>query len=183
LHDKSIVQDTFKKFAKRAQNKFEIKIERIRSDNGTELKNTNIEEFLNEERIGHEFSVPYTPQQNGIVERKNRTLIEAARTMLDEYEIPDHFWADAINTSCHAINHLYLQKILNKTHTSFYLVKNLTCLILEFLEVSASFLTRSPKTLSLLLKLMKVFFLVMPQMLMVVVSLAKPLVVLKLHVM
>ena len=61
----------------------------MRSDNGTEFKNTNTEEYLDEEGIGHEFSVPYTPQQNRIVERKNRTLIEAARTMLDEYKISD----------------------------------------------------------------------------------------------
>jgi transposase InsO family protein len=70
LHDKSVVQDTFKKFAKRAQNEFETKMKRVRNDHGTEFKNTNIEEFLNEEGIGHEFSVAYTPQQNGIVERK-----------------------------------------------------------------------------------------------------------------
>jgi transposase InsO family protein len=115
LHDKSVVQDTLKKFANRAQNEFDTKIKKVRSDNGTEFKNTNIEKFLDEEGIGHEFSVPYTPQQNGIVERKNRTLIEAARTMLDEYKISDQFWAEAINMACHAINHLYLHKILNKT--------------------------------------------------------------------
>ena len=63
----------------------------------------------------HEFSVPYTPQQNGVVERKNRTLIEAARTMLDEYKTLDTFWAEAVNTACHAINHLYLHKIYKKT--------------------------------------------------------------------
>jgi transposase InsO family protein len=114
LHDKSVVQDTFKKFATRAQNKLETKIKKVRSKNGTKFKNTNIEEFLDEEGIGHEFSVPYTPQQNGIVERKNRTLIEAARTMLDEYKISDQFWVEAINTACHAINRLYLHKILNK---------------------------------------------------------------------
>jgi len=115
LHDKSVVQETFKKFAKRAQNEFETKIKKVRSDNGTKFKNTNIEEYLDEEGIGHEFSVPYTPQQNRIVERKNRTLIETARTMLDEYKISDQFWAEAINTACHAINRLYLHKILNKT--------------------------------------------------------------------
>jgi transposase InsO family protein len=109
------VQDTFKKFAKRAQNKFESKIKKVRSDNGTEFKNTNIEKILEEEGIGHQFSVPNTPQQNGIVGRKNRTLIEAARTMLDEYKVSDQFWAEAINTACHAINSLYLHKILNKT--------------------------------------------------------------------
>ena len=76
---------------KRAQNEFETKIKKVRSDNDTEFKNTNIEEYLDEEGIGHEFSVPYTPQQNEIIERKNRTLIEAARTMLDEYKISDQF--------------------------------------------------------------------------------------------
>jgi transposase InsO family protein len=115
LHNKNVVQDTFKKFPKRSQNEFETKIKKVRSDNGTKFKNTNIEEFLDEEGIGHEFFVPYTPQQNGIVERKNRTLIEAARTMLDEYKVSDQFWVEAINRACHAINRLYLHKILNKT--------------------------------------------------------------------
>jgi hypothetical protein len=49
------------------------------------------------------------------MERKNRTLIEAARTMLDEYKTPDSFLAEAINTACHASNRLYLHKYLNKT--------------------------------------------------------------------
>jgi transposase InsO family protein len=63
-----------------------MKIKRVRSNNGMEFRNTNIEDFLDEEGIKHEFSVPYTPQQNGVMERKNRTLIEAARAMLDEYK-------------------------------------------------------------------------------------------------
>jgi len=91
LQDKSEVQGVLRKFIKRAQNEFEVRIKNIRSDNGTEFKNTSIEQFLDEEGMKHEFSAPYTPQQNGIVERKNRTLIEAARTMLDEYKTPDHF--------------------------------------------------------------------------------------------
>jgi transposase InsO family protein len=76
MKDKSKVHEIFKKFATRSQNEFDMKIKRVRSDNGTEFKNTNIEEYLDEEGIGHELSVPYTPQQNGIVERKNRTLIK-----------------------------------------------------------------------------------------------------------
>ena len=72
-------------------------------------------EFLDEEGIKHEFLVPYTPQQNGVVKRKNRTLIEAARAMLDEYMTPTMYWAEAVNTACHAINHLYLHKKREKT--------------------------------------------------------------------
>jgi hypothetical protein len=87
---------------------------KIRSDNGTEFKNSQIEGFLEEQGIKHEFSSPYTPQQNGVVERKNRTLLDMARTMLDEYKTLDRFWAEAINTACYS-NWLYLHRILKKT--------------------------------------------------------------------
>jgi hypothetical protein len=99
----------------KAQNEFGLRIKKIRSDNGTEFKNSQIEGFLEEEGIKHEFSFPYTPQQNGVVERKNRTLLDMARTMLDEYKTPDQFWVEAINTACYAINRLYLHRILKKT--------------------------------------------------------------------
>jgi transposase InsO family protein len=115
LQDKSEPQGIIKKFIRRAQNEYELKIKNIRSDNGSEFWNTNVEEFLDEEGIKHEFSTPYTSQQNGIVERKNRTSIEAARTMLDEYKAPDIFWGEAVNMVCHAINRLYLHKYLGKT--------------------------------------------------------------------
>jgi transposase InsO family protein len=114
LKDKSETQVIFKTFARRAQNEFEVKIKKVRSDNRTEFRNTNIEEFL-EEGIKHEFLVLYTPQQNGVVERKNQTLIKAARAMLDEYKTPYTYWAEVVNTACHAINRLYLHKIMKKT--------------------------------------------------------------------
>jgi hypothetical protein len=60
------------------------------------------------EGIKHEFSSPYTPQKNGVVERKNRTLLDMAKTMLYEYKTPNQFWAEAINTACYSINRLYL---------------------------------------------------------------------------
>jgi transposase InsO family protein len=91
LHDKSETQEVLKKFLNRAQNKFDAKVKRIRSDNGTEFKNTKVEDFLDEEGIKHEFLAPYTPQQNGMAKRKNCTLIEMARTMLDEYKTLDQF--------------------------------------------------------------------------------------------
>jgi transposase InsO family protein len=83
LHDKSQTQETLKGFLRRAQNEFDLRIKKIRSDNGTEFKNSQIEGFLEDEGIKHEFSSPYTPQQNGVVERKNRTLLDMVRTMLD----------------------------------------------------------------------------------------------------
>jgi hypothetical protein len=104
-----------KGFLRWAQNEFGLRIKKIRSDNGTEFTNSQIEGFLEDEGIKHEFSSPYTPQQNGVVERKNRTLLDMARTMLDEYKTSDRFWAEAINTACYAINRLYLHRILKKT--------------------------------------------------------------------
>jgi transposase InsO family protein len=115
LQEKSQTQETLKRFLRRAQNKFRLRIKKIRSDNGTEFKKSQIEGFLEEEGIKHEFSSPYTPQQNGVVERKNRTLLDMARTMLNEYKTPDQFWVEAINTACYSINRLYLHRILKKT--------------------------------------------------------------------
>jgi hypothetical protein len=115
LQKKSQTQEPLKIFLRRTQNEFKLRIKKIRSDNGTEFKNSQIEGFLEEEGIKHEFSSPYTPQQNGAVERKNRTLLDMARIMLDEYKTLDWFWAEAINTACYSINRLYLHRILQKT--------------------------------------------------------------------
>jgi hypothetical protein len=86
-----------------AQNEFGLRIKKIRSNNGMEFKNSQIEGFLEDEGIKHEFSSPYTP------------LLDMARTMLDEYKTPDRFWVEAINTACYSINQLYLHRILMKT--------------------------------------------------------------------
>jgi hypothetical protein len=90
-------------------------MKKIRSDNGFEFKNLQVEEVLEEEGIKHEFSAPYTPQQNGVVERKNKTLLDMARTMLGEFKTPERFWSEVVNTACHAINRLYLHRLLKKT--------------------------------------------------------------------
>jgi transposase InsO family protein len=89
LQDKSETQEVVKKFLKRAQNKFDAKVKKIRSDNDTEFKNTQVEDYLDEEGIKHNFSAPYTSQRNGVAKRKNRTLIKMSRTMLDEYKTSD----------------------------------------------------------------------------------------------
>ena len=82
LVDKSDVFATFKSFVKGIHNEFEITIKRVRNDNGSEFKNTKIDELCDEFGISHQFSAKYTPQSNGLVERKNRTLIDMARLCL-----------------------------------------------------------------------------------------------------
>jgi transposase InsO family protein len=84
--DKSDVFATFKSFIKDIHNEFETTIKRVRSDNGSEFKNTRIDKLCDEFRIRHQFSAKYTPQSNDFVERKNRTLIDIIRSMLSECE-------------------------------------------------------------------------------------------------
>jgi transposase InsO family protein len=139
LHDKTEVANTFKKFAKKAQNEYKVNLMKIRSDNGKEFDNTNIEEFCDEAGIKHEFSATYTPQQNGVVERKNCALITLAKTMLDEYNTHEKFWAEAINTACYASNRLFAHWLLLKTpyglligrkpHISYFRVFSCKCYI------------------------------------------------------
>jgi IS30 family transposase len=91
LHDKGETQVVLKKFLKMAQNEFVVKVKKIRSDNGTEFNNTQVEEYLDQEGTKYEFLALYTTQENGVSERKNMTLIELLRTMLDKYKTSDHF--------------------------------------------------------------------------------------------
>ncbi|GJU40275.1 putative ribonuclease H-like domain-containing protein [Tanacetum coccineum] len=87
----------------------------IRCDNGTEFKNYVMNEFCAKKGIKREFSVARTPQQNGVAERKNRTLIEVARTMLADSLLPIPFWAEAVNTACYVLNRVLVTKPQNKT--------------------------------------------------------------------
>ncbi|CAL1363606.1 unnamed protein product [Linum trigynum] len=90
-------------------------IDSIRSDNGGEFISDVFNEFCDQLGIKHTFSAPRTPQQNGVVERKNRTLIECARTMLLDYNLPKFFWAESVNTACYIINRVIVRKQINKT--------------------------------------------------------------------
>nr|GEW52618.1 hypothetical protein [Tanacetum cinerariifolium] len=92
-----------------------LKVKVIKSDNGTEFKNNDLNQFCRIKGIKREFSVPITPQQNGIAERKTRTLIEAARTMLADLFLPIPFWAEAVNTAYYVQNRVLVTKPHNKT--------------------------------------------------------------------
>ena len=80
----------FKLFVKGIHNEFET-TKRVRSDNGIKFKNTRIDELCDKFRIRHQFSTKYTPQSNGLIERKNRTLIDMARSMLSVYNMSQSF--------------------------------------------------------------------------------------------
>nr|GEX82852.1 hypothetical protein [Tanacetum cinerariifolium] len=97
------------------KNQLSLKVKVIISDNGTEFKNNDLNQFYGMKGIKREFSVLRTPQQNGIAERKNKTLIEAARTMLADLLLPILFWVEAVNTTCYIQNRMLVTKPQNKT--------------------------------------------------------------------
>ncbi|KAK2363148.1 cysteine-rich RECEPTOR kinase [Trifolium repens] len=113
LSSKSDTLSAFKQFAKMIQNKLDLKIISIRSDHGGEFENNNFDKFCSKHGIEHNFSAPRTPQQNGVVERKNRILEELARTMLSG--LPKYFWADAISAASYVLNRAIIRPILDKT--------------------------------------------------------------------
>jgi transposase InsO family protein len=86
-------------------------IQAIRSDNGSELRNSRFETFCHDLGLEHQFSSLYTPSQNGVVKRKNRTLCEMARMMLDKHWTPRRFRAEAVSTTCYVSNMIYLRVV------------------------------------------------------------------------
>ncbi|GKF60650.1 retrovirus-related pol polyprotein from transposon TNT 1-94, partial [Tanacetum coccineum] len=82
---------------------------------GGEFKNRGMDEFCTKKCIKREFSNARTPQQNGVAERRNRTLIKATRTMLGDAKLPVTFWAEVVSTACYVQNRVMVNKSKNKT--------------------------------------------------------------------
>ncbi|GKA34853.1 retrovirus-related pol polyprotein from transposon TNT 1-94, partial [Tanacetum coccineum] len=103
------------KCIKNIQVRLNATVRNVRTDNGTEFVNQTLREFYENVGISHQTSVARTPQQNGVVERRNRTLVEAARTMLIFSKAPLFLWAEAINTACYTQNRSLIRLRYNKT--------------------------------------------------------------------
>ena len=112
---KSEVACVFQKFKALVENQVDCKIKVLRSDNGTEYTSDQFEKFCFEAGIEHQLTVTYTPQQNGVSERKNRTVMEMARCLLFEKRLPKSFWAEAVYTSVYLLNRLPTKVLKNKT--------------------------------------------------------------------
>ncbi|GJR25651.1 putative ribonuclease H-like domain-containing protein [Tanacetum coccineum] len=115
LRTKDETSAILKDFIRQIENQLNQKVKTIRCDNGTEFKNRDVIEFCGSKGIKREYSNARTPQQNGVAERKNRTLIEAARTMLADSFLPNTFWAEAVSTACYVLNRVLVTKPHNKT--------------------------------------------------------------------
>nr|GFC56357.1 retrovirus-related Pol polyprotein from transposon TNT 1-94 [Tanacetum cinerariifolium] len=107
--------EVIKTFLKRITVLLQSPIIIIRTDNSTEFKNQVLKEYFDSVGISHQMSSIRTPQQNGVVERRNRTLVEAARTMFIFSRAPLILWAEAITTACFTQNRSIIQRRFNKT--------------------------------------------------------------------
>ncbi|KAJ9547415.1 hypothetical protein OSB04_019958 [Centaurea solstitialis] len=115
MRAKSDAADRIIAFIKRIQVLLGRRVKKLRSDNGTEFRNAKLQSFLEDVGISHNFSAVRTPQQNGVVERKNRTLVEAARSMMAHSGVPQSFWAEAVSTACYTQNRTLIVKRTGKT--------------------------------------------------------------------
>ncbi|GJT82555.1 retrovirus-related pol polyprotein from transposon TNT 1-94 [Tanacetum coccineum] len=115
LRSKDETPEIIKKFIAQAQLNYKAKVCKIRTDNGTEFKNATLKAYYEKLGIMQQFSIAHTPQQNGVVERRNRTLVEAARTMLIFSRLPEFLWAEAVATTCFTQNRSIINTRHNKT--------------------------------------------------------------------
>lgn len=106
LNQKSQVTDKLIEFVNLVQTQFGSKPKKFNSDRGGEYLNATLGEYLDSEGIQYQFTSPYTPQLNGIAERKNRSLVEMVRCMLNEANLPQTFWGEAIMTANYLQNRM-----------------------------------------------------------------------------
>ena len=99
---------TLKHLCTRLQNEKSLKIDLIQSDRGRDFENSYMESFCIS-GISQEFSAPITPQQNGVIERRNRVIQEMARAMLYNKDVARNLWGEAVNTACHTVNRVYFR--------------------------------------------------------------------------
>ncbi|KMQ81820.1 retrovirus-related pol polyprotein from transposon tnt 1-94 [Lasius niger] len=106
LKNKSEVPDIFEVFKAMVEKENGQTIKCLCSDNGGEYSSTRYEEFLKKNGIKHQKTVPYTPQQYGTAERANRSIVEEARSLLNEAGLDKRFWSEAVNTAVYLLNRL-----------------------------------------------------------------------------
>jgi transposase InsO family protein len=108
LESNDEVFEHFQSLALRLNNEHPNCLKPIRSYNETEFRNALFNQFCLKHGVDQQFLAPCVPQQNGVVECKNRILVEMTRTMLDEHRTPRRFWAEAINTVCYISNRFFV---------------------------------------------------------------------------
>ena len=104
LKNKSQVVEKFVEWKALVEDSIGQKLKTIRTDNGGEYTSAEYTMYLKKEAVRHEFTVPKTPQQNGVAAQTNRTLVEVVRSMLSDVKLSKRFWAEALSTTMYLHN-------------------------------------------------------------------------------
>ena len=123
---------------KRLKDEKSLKIDQIRSDHGREFENSYMESFCIRSSISQEFSAAITPQQNGVVERKNKVIQEMVRAMLYNKDVARNLWGEAIKTACHTANMVYFRPSTKKTPYELWKGRKPNVKYFRILEVPVS---------------------------------------------
>ena len=115
LKTKDQVFECFRNWKALVKKQTRHKLKMLRTDNGGEYTSRQFEQYLKSEGIRHEKTVPKTPEQNGVSERLNRTLVEAARSMLLDANLAKAYWAEAVNTAAYLKNRSPTKALQGKT--------------------------------------------------------------------
>jgi hypothetical protein len=115
LKEKAEAFEKFKKFKALTENQIGKRLKEVRSDRGGEFMSSDFKEFCDKHGIKREYTIPRTPQQNGVVERKNKTVQQMARSMMNEKNIGQTYWVEAIHTAIHVLNKAHLRPQSDKT--------------------------------------------------------------------
>lgn len=134
------------KFKAYVQNQFKMSIEHVRSDNGGEFVNHFLLHLFLSSGVIHQTSCPHTPEQNGIVERKHRHLIETTIALLLQAQLPTVFWLEALSTAVYlanrlphsALNFQVPYVLLHKVHPNYHQLKSFGCLCYPWLRPYSS---------------------------------------------
>jgi len=120
LKAKDEVLSKFKEFKAMIENHSEKSIKTLRSDNGGEFTSSEFNEICKKARIKRELTSPYNPQQNGVAERKNKTIMEAVKAMLHDQDLSMYLWAEAAQTTVFLQNMMPHRAVGNKTHEELF---------------------------------------------------------------
>lgn len=186
LKSKDEVFKAFKDYKAEVEKQTGKKIKCLRTDNGREYLNKDFDNFLREHGIKRQLTIPYTPQQNGVAERANRTLVEMARTMIIHSGLSEGFWAEAVRTSSYirnrtttkilqdqtpyeiwngykpAVGHLKVfgvkAVVLDKTSTKKFAPKGTECVMIGYSETSKAYRLFNPNNSKVIVARDVVFF-------------------------
>ena len=151
MKKKDEVFQWFRTFKALAENQTGKKIKILRTDNGTEHESNEFNDYCREVGVKREITIVYTPEQNGVAERKNRTILEAARAMLYDQGLPKFLWGEATNNTVYVQNRCPHFALDSKTPEEVFSGKKPMSLILEFLEVSFIFMCQKKREASWML--------------------------------